>query len=128
MIDLTVGGDPGITSKYLLQMVEQQKEIINLLRTITRGQTINLNPVSDMQPCSSSGATRHQQDVPVHHPQSADTESCIIEDLLELTSDEEFMTSSSWNSILPEYTMSGSTLPPLQPSQQASAVGPQPAV
>ena len=109
-------------------MIEQQKEIINLLKTITHGQTINPIPVPDTQPSSSSGATRSQQDVLVHHPQSVDTESCILEDLLELTSDEEFMTSSSWNSILPEYPTSGSTLPPLQPPQRATALGSKPAM
>ena len=59
---------------------------------------------------------------PDTHPRSADTESSVIEDLLELTSNEEFMTSSSWNSILPEYP----TLPSLQLSPQATAPVPRP--
>ena len=120
-----------MTQSQKLQLnvsIEQQKKIINLLKTITRGQTINPIPVPDTQPSSSSGATHSQQDVLVHHPRSVDTESCIIEDLLELTSDEEFMTSSSWNSILSEYPTSGSTLPPLQLPQRATALGPKPAV
>ena len=57
-----------------------------------------------------------------------DLNRLVIEDLLELTSDKEFMTSSSWNLILPEYPMSGSsqTLPSLQLSQQATAPVPRP--
>jgi len=46
--------------------------------------------------------THHQQKAPV-----VDTESSIIDELLELTSDEEFMSSSSWNSpLLPEISVS----------------------
>jgi len=41
------------------------------------------------------------------------------------TCDEEFMTLSSWSLILSEYPTSGSTLPSLQPSQWATALGSQ---
>ena len=130
----------GSTTKCLLGIVEQQKEMVSLLKTMM-GQSSN--PVTSVPAAThvqqssgathhqqssgathhqqSSGATHHQQRAPVTHPRSADTESSIIEDLLELTSDEEFMTSSSWNSILPEYP----TLPSLQLSQQATAPVPR---
>ena len=96
-------------------MIKQQKEIINLLKTITCGQTINLIPVPDTQPSSSSGATRSQQDA-----RSVDTESCIIEYLLEPTFNEEFMTSSlampqpSFQQVMPQSSFQ-------QPMSQASS-------
>ena len=96
---LTTGGDGN--NECLVQLVEQQKQIVNLLNTLVTQST---NP-------QTSAATHDQQNTPAaSHPAvtatishqestSAYTESFILEDLLELTSDEEFMMSlSSGNS------------------------------
>ena len=75
-----------------------------------------------------SRASHHQRNTPISHQETrlGDTESSIIDDLLELTSDEEFMTSSSWQSILPDNTIPGSSQ--TLPSLQLSTPEPQPSL
>ena len=115
-----------------MQLVEQQKQIINLLNTLMTQSTNS----------QTSAATHDQQNTPAaSHPAvtatishqestSAYTESSILEDLLELTSDVEFMMSlSSGNSApvsshqmtQPSSTQITATIP-LAPLQQKAPV------
>ena len=88
-----------------------------------------LVPAAPTHVQQSSQASHRQRNTPISHQEITrlgDTESSIIDDLLELTSDEEFMTSSSWQSILPENTIPGSSQ--TLPSLQLSTPEPQPSL
>ena len=112
---LTTGRD--VSNECLVQLADQQKQIVNLLNTLVAQST---NP-------QMSAATHDQQSTPAaghsattchQGSTSADTESSILEDLLELTSDEEFtMSLSSLNPSSHQMTQPSPTQPTAPVSQ-----------
>ena len=112
---LTTGRD--VSNECLVQLADQQKQIVNLLNTLVAQST---NP-------QMSAATHDQQSTPAaghsattchQGSTSADNESSILEDLLELTSDEEFtMSLSSLNPSSHQMTQPSPTQPTAPVSQ-----------